>query len=80
MVIEQGRTVGDVAESLGINRTVLQRWKSHLQSGGAEAFSGNGRPKLSDEEVHKLRRDLARTRQERDILKKALAYFAKDRN
>ena len=70
MVVEQGRTVSDVAGSLGVNRSVLQRWKSQLKAEGALAFPGNGRPSASDEEVRRLRKELARVRQERDILKK----------
>ena len=80
MVTEQGRTVGDVADSLGIDRSILQRWKSQVRREGADAFPGNGRPKPESDEVVRLRRELAQARQERDILKNALAYFAKERN
>ena len=80
MVTEQGRTVRDVAESLGIDRSLLQRWKLQVREDGAGAFPGNGRPKPSNDEVVRLRRELTQARQERDILKKALAYFAKERN
>lgn len=80
MVMEQGRTVVEVADNLGIDRSLLQRWKSQVKADGEGAFPGNGRPKPSDEELQRLRRELAQTRQERDILKKALAYFAKERN
>jgi transposase len=75
MTLVPGRTLVEVADNLGISRGLLQRWKSQLKAGGA-----NGRPKASDEELLRLRNELARTRQERDILKKALAYFAQDRN
>ena len=77
---EAGRTVGEVAANLGIDRGLLQRWRSELESHGAEAFPGNGRLKASDEVVVQLRKDLARAQQERDILKKALAFFAKERS
>lgn len=77
---EPGRTIGAVAASLGINRGLLQRWRKELESHGAEAFPGNGRLKTSDEEVAQLRKELARAQQERDILKKALAFFAKERS
>ena len=77
---EPGRTVGEVAANLGIDRSLLQRWRSEMQAHGADAFPGNGRPKASEEEVLQLRKDLARAQQERDILKKALAYFAKNKN
>ena len=77
---EPGRTVGQAAANLGVDRSLLQRWRSEIESHGAEAFPGNGRPKASDEEVLQLRKELARAQQERDILKKALAYFAKERS
>lgn len=80
LVVEQGRTVGDVAESLGVHRSLLQRWKSQLESEGALAFPGNGRSNATDEEIRRLKKELARVRQERDILKKAAAYFAKEQN
>lgn len=77
---EPGRTVAEVADNLGIAHNLLHNWRSHIEAHGAEAFPGNGRLKSSDEEVAQLRRDLARAQQERDILKKALAYFAKERS
>ena len=77
---EPGRTVREVAANLGVDRSLLQRWKSEMDAHGASAFPGNGRAKASDEEVLQLRKDLARAQQERDILKKALAYFAKERS
>jgi len=77
---EAGRTVGEVAGKLGIDRSLLQRWRSEMESRGADAFPGNGRSRASDEEVLQLRKELARAQQERDILKKALAYFAKERS
>ena len=80
LTLEPGRTVKEVAANLGIDRSLLQRWKSEMDAHGASAFPGNGRAKASDEEVIQLRKDLARAQQERDILKKALAYFAKERS
>ena len=80
LTLERGRTVGEVAANLGIDRSLLQRWRSEMKAHGAEAFPGNGRPKASDEEVLRLRKELARAQQERDILKKALAYFARERS
>jgi transposase len=77
---EPDRTVGEVAASLGIDRGLLQRWRKELGEHGVEAFPGNGRLKASDDEVARLRRELARAQQERDILKKALGFFAKERS
>jgi transposase len=80
LTYEPGRTVKEVAADLGIDRGLLQRWRSQMKADGAEAFPGKGRPKASDEEVQRLRRELARVTEEREILKKALAFFAKHRS
>ncbi len=80
LVVEQGRTVSDVAESLGVNRSLLQRWKSQVVAEGVLAFPGNGKVNPHEEELRELRRELAKVRQERDILKKATAYFAREAN
>ncbi len=77
-VVEQGRSVASVADGLGVYSSLLQRWKSQLD--GAFAFPANGRPSATDEEIRRLRRELAIARQEREILKKAAAYFANDKN
>ena len=80
MVIEQGRSVREVADGLGVNETVLHRWKSKFLIDGEVAFPGKGRLKPDDEELRRLRRELFKVKQERDILKKAAAYFAKEAN
>ena len=77
---EPGRSVSEVADDLGIGQGLLYRWRSELRSDGEEAFPGKGRPKASDEEVQRLRRELERVTEEREILKKALAFFAKHRS
>jgi len=79
-VIEHGRSVAEVAEGLGINRNLLTRWKAELEAEGGQAFRGNGVISAEAEEIRQLRRRLAIAEQERDILKKAVAYFAKDKN
>lgn len=79
-VVECGRSISEVADGLGINRNLLTRWKSQLQSEGAVAFPGNGKLSAIEEENRRLRKELAIARQERDILKKAAAYFANAKN
>jgi transposase len=76
-VVEKGRSVAEVADGLGINRNMLTRWKSEIEDEGAEAFRGHGKLTAVDEELRDLRRKLATAEEERDILKKALGYFAK---
>ena len=69
----------EIARELGIKRTLLYRWKDELEKRGDAAFSGRGRPKNSQlSEVTRLKKENACLREERDILKKAAAYFARD--
>lgn len=75
---ETGRNVRDIAFDLGIHHNTLYRWWLELREEGDEAFPGNGQPKDSDDEVRRLKRELARVREERDILKKAVTFFAKE--
>ncbi len=79
-VMEHGRSVSDVADSLGVNRSLLTRWKTQLEADGAVAFPGNGKLSEAEEEIRRLRRELSIARQEREILKKAAAYFANDKS
>ncbi len=73
------KPANELAMELGIKRTLLYRWRDQLQEKGESAFSGSGRPKNEQlSEVAKLRKELKEVKEERDILKKAAAYFAKD--
>ena len=78
LVIDQGRTIADVARSLGIGEGVLSQWKQNYAKLSTEAFPGHGKRTPHDEEIWQLKKQLARAQQERDILKKAVAYFASD--
>lgn len=80
LTLEPGRQLGGVARNLGVNRNLLQRWKAEMKTHGTDVFPGNGRPRASDEELLRLKSELVRVQQERDILKKALAFFAKERS
>ena len=73
---EPGVTDVLVAEELGINTQQLRRWRKALKQDGNEAFPGQG--KSRDEEITRLKRKLAKVEQERDFLKEAAAYFAKE--
>ena len=64
--------------NLGIEYSVLRRWKTQLVGDPQYAFPGKGKLKAPDEDVRRLKRELERVTEERDILKKALAYFAED--
>ena len=71
-----GVTKSQIARELGINPNMLGRWCRELQLGGSKAFPGQGH--AHDEEVARLRRELSRVTKERDFLKEAAAYFAKE--
>ncbi len=73
-----GRSISDVAQSLGVARSLLQRWREQLDRGAEEAFPGRGKQSGDAEEIRKLKQKLRDVTEERDILKKALAYFADD--
>ena len=70
--------VDEVAGELGIHPNTLYKWRRESLADGQEAFPGHGKLKAGDDEVRQLRRELARVRAERDILKKALAFFSRE--
>jgi transposase len=73
------KPASDLAMELGIKRTLLYRWRDQLTKRGESAFSGSGRPKNDQlSELARLKKENAILREERDILKKAAAYFARD--
>jgi transposase len=73
---EPGVTDVLVAEELGISARQLRRWRDSVERDGDTAFPGQG--KSRDEEMTRLKRKLAKVEQERDFLKEAAAYFAKE--
>jgi transposase len=78
-LVEQGdQTLADVARTLGITPSMLGRWKQELMASGDDAFPGQGQQSGEAAELTELRRRVRELEQERDILKKAAAYFAKD--
>jgi len=78
LVTEQGYGIGQAAESLGISANSLRKWREKFEDQGQEAFPGKGKLTATDKELCKLREDCRRLRMERDILKKATAFFAKE--
>ena len=78
LVVERGVTYRQAAKDLGIHENLLRKWAKDLRSDPGQAFPGRGKMKPDDAEVARLRRELAKTKTERDILKKAIAYFAKE--
>jgi transposase len=77
-VVDGGETVIEVARSLNLQRNLIYGWLREFEKDAKEAFRGNGKVTSQDEEVRRLRRELSRVTEERDILKKATAFFAKE--
>jgi len=70
-ITERGYPVAEVSQRLGVSPHSLYAWKKKFSKA-----SGSGDDK--DAEIRRLKRELTRVTEERDILKKATAYFARD--
>jgi transposase len=78
LVTEQGYSVSEAARSLSVHQTVLRSWKLALETKGEYAFPGQGKLPAIEEELRRLRAENKRLQAERDILKKATAFFARE--
>ena len=76
MISEQKLSVAEVARRLGVTENRLHDWKKTVAKKGADAFPGSGHLPPLEEENRKLRAEVKRLEMERDILKKATAFFA----
>ena len=77
-MVRRGKTVTEVSNSLGIARSLLQYWKRQLDGEAGDPFPGRGKTSPENEDLRALKKQLKDVTEERDILKKALAYFADD--
>ena len=78
LVLDQGYTRAEAARSLDINANMLGRWIKEQQSDDGHAFRGNGKLTPEQEEIRKLKTQVKRLEMEKDILKKATVFFAKE--
>ena len=78
LITERGVKLAQASRDLGVHVNVLRVWVRELRADPASAFPGHGTQTPGDAEVTRLRREVARLKMERDILKKAAAYFAKE--
>lgn len=76
LVTQQGRSISDAATSLGIPSWSLWRWVNSAKKDGQDAFRGNGNRSAQEQEIFDLRQKVKQLEEEKDILKKAAAYFA----
>ena len=77
LVTEGKRRSTEVAQELGIRTSVLYRWRREYEQDAAESFRGSGHRTSSEEQLRRAYRENEILRQERDILKKALAIVSK---
>ena len=78
LVTEKGFSYAEAARQLGLRDTQIRAWKKQFDAEGAKAFPGQGNRSAIDEELHRLRAENTRLLQERDLLKKAAAFFARE--
>ena len=76
LVVEQGMSRKQVAQDLGVNGQGVGLWVKEFQMAGKSAFPGNGKLSHQDQRLKDLESENRRLRMERDILKKATAFFA----
>lgn len=78
LVKDRGVAIVQAARDLDLNHNVLRRWLKELADDPGHAFPGPGQMKPESQEIARLRKEVVRLKAERDILKKAAAYFARD--
>jgi transposase len=78
LVTKQDYTVTQAAKSLGINGNMLGRWRREYLAKEKQAFPGTGHQPSEVEELNRLREENRRLKLEKEILKKAAAYFARE--
>lgn len=78
LVTAQGYSYAEAGRCLGINPNLLSRWKREQEAHGGDAYPGNGRLTAEQQHIRELEEQNRRLQMERDILKKATAFFARE--
>ena len=78
LVRERGVSAAQAARDLDVHENVLRKWIKEFAADPQHAFPGQGQMKPEQQEIERLRREVIRLKAERDILKKATAFFAKE--
>ena len=78
LVKERGVAVAQAARELDVHENVLRQWIRDAAVDPQHAFPGQGVMRPEQAELERLRKENAKLRMERDLLKKAAAYFAKE--
>lgn len=75
MVVKGKHPISEFVRDLGIDRSMLRHWVKELSKSGDGAFPGHGKLSPQDEEIRRLKRELAQVTEERDILPRELYCF-----
>jgi transposase len=78
LVVDQGYSNAEAGRSLGIRGNLIGRWKRELEGQPEHAFAGHGKLTPEQQRIRELEEENRRLRMEKDILKKATAFFAKE--
>jgi len=78
LIKERGVSYAQASAELGVHPTQIRDWVKKLADDPQRAFPGHGQMKPEQQEIARLKREVAKLKAERDILKKAAAYFAKE--
>jgi len=78
LVLDEGLTKAEVSRRLGVNQNSLGKWVKAYKQNGEVAFPGKGRQTPEQEELRRLREEVRELKMEREILKKATAFFARE--
>jgi transposase len=78
LILKQGFNAAEAARNLDINENLLRRWKKEFEGKQQETFLGNNSGGSEQEELKRLRKEVAQLKVEKEILKKAAAFFAKE--
>jgi transposase len=70
------KTLAQFAQDMGVHKSTLENWRATAKAKGADAFPGSGHQTPQDAQITRLKKELRQAQQERDILKKALTFFA----
>lgn len=78
-LVKEGKSVAQVAREIGLHENTVYRWMEEFKQEGTQAFPGSGKLKPDDQALRDLQKQLRDLKEENEILKKAMHYFAKDR-
>ena len=78
LVTEHGYSYADAGRSLDVNANLIARWKQEFENNAAGAFPGKGKRTAEQQRIHELETENLRLRMEKEILKKATAFFVKE--